>query len=269
MAKHTVGCVPYLNARPLARLFSDTSHVEVIYDVPSKLPKLLDSGVAEAVLASAFDALKTPGRTYAEGVSIGSNAAVESVRLFSKVPFGQIDSLALDASSLTSNSLARALLAENFAISPRCEPALPDLNAMLQAHDAAILIGDKGMAASGEGLHVMDLGQAWTELTGLPFVWALWIGDDNLSPELVTLLNQAARWGEGQTEMLAKEAHAETGLPYDACVHYLQNVMDYRLTERHLLGLKAYRDLLVKHSLLSEELFPTPIAMSKDAAFAP
>jgi chorismate dehydratase len=269
VAKHTVGCVPYLNARPLARLFADTGEVEVIYDVPSKLPKLLDSGVAEAVLASAFDALKTPGRTYAEGVSIGSNGAVESVKLFSKVPFGQIDSLALDASSLTSNALARALLAESYAISPRCEPALPDLNEMLKAHDAAILIGDKGMAASGEGLQVMDLGEAWTQLTGLPFVWAVWIGDENLSPELVTLLNQAARWGEGQTEMLASEAHAETGLPYEACVHYLRNVMDYRLTEAHLHGLRTYRDLLLKHALLSEEIFPTPIAMSKDAAFVP
>ncbi len=269
MAKHTVGCVPYLNARPLARLFANTGEVEVIYDVPSKLPKLLDGGVAQAVLASAFDALKTPGRTYAAGVSIASNTAVESVRLFSKVPFGQINRLALDASSLTSNALARALLAENFAISPQCDAALPDLGAMLQSHDAAILIGDKGMAAAGEGLNVMDLGLAWTELTGLPFVWAIWIGDENLSPELVTLLNQAARWGEGQTEMLAAEAHAETGLPYEACAHYLRNVMDYRLTERHLLGLKTYRDLLIKHALLSEELFPTPVPMSTDAAFAP
>lgn len=269
MAKHTVGCVPYLNARPLARLFADTHEVEVIYDVPSKLPTLLDSGRAEAVLASAYDALQTPGRTYAEGVSIASNGPVVSVRLFSKVPFGQIDSLALDASSLTSNALGRALLAENYAISPRCEPAAPDINQMLEAHDAAILIGDKGMAAPGEGLHVMDLGEAWTELTGLPFVWAIWIGDENLSPELVTLLNRAAHWGLGQSDMLAREAHEETGLPYEACVHYLTTVMDYRLTEAHLRGLKTFRDLLLKHSLLAESLFPTPVAMSKDAAFAP
>lgn len=269
MAKHTVGCVPYLNARPLARLFSETGEVEVIYDVPSKLPTLLDAGAAEAVLASAYDALKNPGRTYAEGVSIASNGPVESVRLFSKVPFGQIDSLALDASSLTSNALARALLAESFAISPRCEPAAPDLDAMLELHDAAVLIGDKGMAAEGSGLRVMDLGEAWTDLTGLPFVWALWIGDDNLSPDLVTLLNKAARWGEGQSERLAAEASLDTGLPLQACLNYLTRVMDYRLTENHLHGLRAYRDLLIKHGLLQDEIFPTPVPMSKDAACAP
>ena len=69
--------------------------------------------------------------------------------------------------------------------------------------------------------------------------------------------------------MIAREAAAETNLPYDTCLNYLQNVMDYRLTDAHLLGLRTYRDLLIKHRLLDEELFPSPVAMIKDAAFAP
>lgn len=259
VSSHTIGSVPYINARPLVRWFADSKDVEVLYDVPSKLPALLEAGGAGAVLASAFDALRTPGRTYAAGVAIASNAAVESVRLFSKVPFDQISKLALDASSLTSNALARGLLAEAYGVRPECETAPPDLSEMLARFDAGVLIGDKGMAARGEGLHVLDLGEAWTRLSGLPFVWAVWIGTESLSPKLVGLLDEAARWGETHSELIARESAEATGLPYEACLHYLSEVMDYRLTDRHLEGLAAYRDLLLKHGILTERIFPTAV----------
>lgn len=257
--KHAVASVPYINARPLVRWFAETQAVDVAYDVPSRLPALLDNGSAEAVLASAFEALSTPGRTYAEGVSIASYAAVESVRLFSKVPFGEITSLALDASSLTSNALAQVLLIELFGVRPVCTEALPSLDEMLQTNDAAVLIGDKGMAASALGLHVLDLGWAWNRLTGLPFVWALWIGNESLSPELVRLLQQAARWGEKQTDLIAKEAAEQTGISYGACHRYLAETMNYELTGRHIEGMTLYRDLLVKHGLVKQALFPVPV----------
>jgi chorismate dehydratase len=243
-------------------MFAEAVDVEVVYDVPSRLPALLDAGEAEAVLASAFDALRTPGRTFAEGVSIASLGPVESVRLFSKVPFGEIKRLALDASSLTSNALARALLAEIYATRPSCNEALPNLADMLDQNDAAVLIGDKGMAADPTGLHVLDLGEAWTKLSGLPFVWALWIGKEDLSPALVAHLNAAARWGEERPEMIAKEASDQTGMPYGQCYNYLSSVMNYELTRKHIEGLCAYRDLLLKHDLLFEEIFPTAVPAS-------
>ncbi len=266
VSRHVVGCVPYINARPLVRQFADTGEVQVIYDVPSKLPALLDSGEAEAVLASAFDAISTPGRAIANGVSVGSQGAIESVRLFSKVPFSEISSLALDASSLTSNALARGILSEVYRATPTITSALPDLVEMLTHSDAAVLIGDKGMAADGTGLQVLDLGQAWTDLTSLPFVWAVWIGKENLSPDLVGLLNAAARWGENHSQLIAKESADETGIAEDACLHYLADVMDHRLTDDHLRGLKTYRDLLLKHGLLNVELFPRIVNAATDAA---
>lgn len=257
--KHSVASVPYINARPLVRWFAETDAVEVAYDVPSKLPALLDAGKAEAVLVSAFDALSTPGRTYAEGVSIASNAAVESVRLFSRKPFEEIRSLCLDASSLTSNALAQVLLMELFGVRPTCTSALPSLEDMLTQNDAAVLIGDKGMQASALGLHVLDLGWAWNRLTGLPFVWALWVGNDSLSPQLVALLQEAARWGERQTELIARESEEETGLSFEVCRRYLEKTMNYQMTDRHVEGMTAYRDLLVKHGLVKEKLFPRAV----------
>jgi len=266
VAAFRVGCVPYINARPLVRLFQDTRAVEVVYDVPSKLPALLDSGEVQAVLASAFDAISTPDRAVAEGVSVGSFGPIESVRLFSKVPFAEIETLALDASSLTSNALATGILAEVYSVHPRISSAVPDLDQMLSSCDAAVIIGDKGMAAHGDSLNILDLGEAWTQLTSLPFVWAMWIGRKDLSAELVTLLNEAARWGEQHSELIAQESAAETGIDYDSCLHYLKDVMDHRLTDHQLAGLKAYRDLLLRHGLLKTELFPTIIRLSSGVA---
>ena len=268
MSNHVVGCVPYINARPLVRLFADTKEVDVVYDVPSKLPAMLDAGKADAVLASAYDAISTPNRAIAENVSVGSYGPVLSVKLLSKVPFQEIHTLALDASSLTSNALALGILAETYGTHPAISHALPELKDMLTLNDAAVLIGDKGMAASTEGLHILDLGQAWTELTDLPFVWAVWIGKENLSPELVGKLESAARWGEKQSELIAKESNDATGISYESCLNYLSNVMDHRLTQRHIQGLRAFRDLLLKHKLLDQELFPTIVKAASGVASA-
>ncbi len=193
--RFTVGSVPYVNAIPLVLWFEelgDSSPVEVVFDVPSKLPELLDSGQADAILVSSVDALQTPGRRMAAGVCIGSHGPVKSVRLFSKRPIREIETLALDRSSMTSNRLAHIVLAERYGIEPASHPMAPDLAKMLEECDACVLIGDIGMVAESEGLHIIDLGDEWRRLTGKPFVWAAWIGSERLSSELAAWLQVAS-----------------------------------------------------------------------------
>ena len=133
--KPTIGSVPFLNAKPLIKAFQhlgDESPVAVLCEVPSKLPAMLDEGRASAVMASSFDALRTPGRRVAAGVSISSRGPAESVRLFSKVEPARIQTLALDSSSLTSNNLARVVLAERYGAKPAAVILPPDRDAMLR-----------------------------------------------------------------------------------------------------------------------------------------
>lgn len=191
---YVVGSVPYVNARPLVSYFEeapDRFPVRVIYEVPSRLPALLDSGGADVVLASSIDALLTPDRRIAANLCIATRGPVSSVRLFSKKPPKEIQSLALDLSSMTSNALAGIVLEERYGVRPESSPEPPDLGAMLRKHDACVLIGDIGMRAGAEGLHVLDLGQEWTSMTGLPFVWALWIGGERLDEKLAGYLSAA------------------------------------------------------------------------------
>jgi chorismate dehydratase len=217
---------------------------------------MLDSGIAQAVMVSSFDALRSPGRRIADAGSVATQGRVDSVRLFSKVPFEAITTLALDTSSLTSAHLAQVLLVERYGIRPATVDCAPDLQSMLSQCDACVIIGDKGMLADGTGLHVMDLGLEWHGLTGLPFVWAAWIGNSSLDEALAEHLARARDWGVRHIELVARQTQAAVNWPGDSCREYLVSTMDYRLGAEHLAGLREFQRLLLKHGFLTVEHFP-------------
>ena len=254
----TVGSVPYVNARPLVGQFrhlGDQSPVRVIYKFPSELPALIDAGEVQAALVSSFDALRSPGRKVGGGC-VSTFGEAQSVRLFSRVPFDQIRSLALDKSSLTSIHLAQVVLAESYGLKPETRSLAPDLDSMLSACDAAVIIGDKGMLARADGLHVLDLGSAWASLTSLPFVWAAWIGGEAFDEELAGLLEEANAWGQEHLDEVIEDTQREVHWPGDSCRRYLAEIMNYNLTDRHLDGLWKFQELLVKNGLLEQSEFP-------------
>ena len=192
MAQFRVGCVPYVNARPLVAVFDQPNEfVEVLYAVPSKLPAMLDSGEVDAILVSSIELLRRDDLLPVTEVGIMSNGPVMSVRMLSKVPLSEIKTLALDQSSMTSNMLAQVILAEQ-GVFPKVEELPPVASDMLANHDACVLIGDRGFEADGTGLVDIDLGEAWTKMTGLPFVWALWLGKRD-RPIRFSLLGQCLR----------------------------------------------------------------------------
>lgn len=263
---HVLGSIPFVNGAPLVHPFrklGDASPVRVVEAVPSQLPELLESGQAEAILVSSIDALRTPGRTICGGVCIGTRGMVESVRLFSKVPFDRIATLAEDSSSMTSNALAKVILAESYGARPVGTPFPPNLYTMLEACDACVLIGDVGMAADGSGLYVLDLGQAWVALTGLPFVWALCVGDERLTPEMAGWMNWArVQSGCGADaerppdEELIRAAADRAGMDFDRVRRYLTVTMSYRLDESFLEGLETFGRLLERRGLVPRYRMP-------------
>lgn len=288
----TVGSVPYVNARPLVHWFEalgTASPIQVRYAVPSQLPALLNAGEITAALVSSIESFGPGPRQVADGICIASDGPVESVRLFSKVPFEAIETLVLDQSSLTSNRLAQILLAELHGVRPELVTHQPNLHSMLEHADACVLIGDIGMSTDGAGLHVMDLGEAWTQHTGLPFVWALWVGIGAMTVELSTLLNAARLMsfvgrnpGQGM-QSLRRQLMLETVRTYDphyetdpikqkdavvndaadrsgwdrADAHrYLTETIVYDLSPRALEGLNLFRTKLLEHELLAVAEMP-------------
>jgi len=270
--KYTIGSVPYLNAKPLVRMFEELgeeSPVHVIYEVPSKLPSMLAANTVQAIMVSSIESLRNPGNRVAEGVCIGSQREVLSVRVFSKVPPVEIKTLALDQSSMTSNALAQIVLAEGYGVKPKCGPMLPSLGEMLAEHDACVLIGDNGMREQGEGLHILDLGLEWFKLRNLPFVWAVWLGNQGLTPDLAGLLANSEHWGESHLERVIADAPGNTGIPLELCDRYFKEIMHYPMHERELEGLREFGSSLEKHGFLDRAYFPEIVSPESNRLVAP
>jgi chorismate dehydratase len=162
-----------------------------------------------------------------------------------------VQTLALDQSSLTSNALALGVLRETFGADPVAENCAPDLEAMLESHDACVLIGDIGMETEPEGLHVLDLGQAWKDMIGLPFVWAAWVGRPDLDPALADLLNQSWQWGRENMDRVVAEAAEKSGWSIERTDRYLRRTMRYELDTPAKDGLNTFALMLARNGVLA------------------
>lgn len=267
-AAHVVGCVPYVNALPLIAR-ADDAGVQVVYDVPSRLPDLLDQGRAEAVLVSSYEALAGLQRTVVDGLCIGSFGPVQSVKLVSTKPWTQVKTLALDRSSMTSNALARIILRSQWEAAPATTLLPPDEEVMLAACDACVLIGDNGMMAGRTAPYVIDLGEAWTEMTGLPFVWAMWTGLADLTRGAAAAVLSASlpAFRHGQPRPTDPDVQTATALametvdwPEEVVVEYLTKCMRYPLDELAWKGLAAFSVLLVEHRLARQVGMPVRVS---------
>ncbi|MCS6831576.1 MAG: menaquinone biosynthesis protein [Armatimonadota bacterium] len=240
-----IGCVPYLNAKPLVEWFytpqGRESGIELAYDAPSRLAQLVETDKVVCALVSSVELFRHPNWSAVPQIAIASTGKVLSVRLFSKVPLYKVRSVALDTSSLTSSALVQVLFAQRWGTKPEYIPAAPDLEHMLQRADAALLIGDKGMLARSQGLYVADLGEEWYQWTGLPFVWALWLGrSENITPSLVEALLQARQWGQEHIERVIHSAASRLAMKQEVIRHYLCNVMQYEMTTAHEKALERF-----------------------------
>jgi chorismate dehydratase len=251
-----IGSVPYLNGRPLVRWFNDTDEgratgIRVVEAVPSLLAKMLEADEIAAALVSSVELFRTPGLTYAPDAAITADGPVESVRLLSKVPIPQIRSVALDTSSLTSVALLRILLTECYNLAPCYVSCPPNLERMLSECDAGLLIGDLGYREYDPSLHVLDLGAAWKKLTGLPFVYAAWIGrPERLTPDLTDALRRAKVWGTAHLSEIARMEHVRYGETYDRAYHYVADVMRYDISDRERDALRLFGEKLCAHGLI-------------------
>lgn len=248
MGTYIIGTVPYLNARPLVRWFWDTeegraSGVNVVEAVPSRLALMLEREEVAAALVSSIELFRTVGLIHAPGVGVVSEGPVRSVRLFSRVPFAEIRTVALDVSSLTSVALTKILLTEQYGIHPRYTSARPDLAAMLAEADAALLIGDLGYRDYPDlgPLHILDLGEGWHALTGLPFVYAAWVGrPDAITPRLAEILARAKEWGKTHRLEVAEAEFGRLNESYERTRSYLVDVMHYDIGPREEEALRLF-----------------------------
>jgi chorismate dehydratase len=253
-----LGAVGYLNARPLVyglELRSDLFSLR--FDVPSKCAALLHEGSIDVGLIPSIEYLRGPAYLIVPGIAIVSNGPVASVALFASTPVDRIRTIASDISSRTSHALLRVLCVERFGIEPVFELMPPDPEAMLRRCDAALLIGDPALFLDHDALGVekIDLGEQWTSMTGLPFVWAFWAGRPGiLSPVAINALVAARDGGVAVSDEVAA-AYCEPER-LERCKAYLRDNIQYSLGEREKAGLRKYYQLAEQHGIIDAVASP-------------
>jgi chorismate dehydratase len=239
-----LGAVGFLNARPLTWALDQVpGEWDVRYDLPSVCSARLHAREIDLGLVPSIDYLADDYRLV-PGVGIGSRGAVASVALYTRRPLAEVRHIALDTSSRTSVALLRILCRHHFAIDPAFVPHGPDLDAMLEACDAGLLIGDPAFdAVPAAGVTKVDLGSAWTEMTGLPFVYAAWTGRSGaVGAAEVGALQAAQAAGLAAIEAIAAEYGRDDAPRVARAAAYLRDNVRYGLGPDACAGLQAFLD---------------------------
>jgi chorismate dehydratase len=255
-----IGCVKYLNARPLIRGWP--GHVD--FDHPSTLCKRLANGELDVAFVSSFEFLRNPIYRIVDDVSISSAGSVYSVVVAHRGDISDVDEIELDPAAETSVNLLRCLLAEA-NLAPRfiqrsagilsVGPAgISPVRVQSSGARAWLLIGNQAIRFRQEyarEFHFWDLGEQWNKLVGLPFVYALWL----VRPDVVDPERIAARLRALRDENLARIDELiveEKEFDRDFCRRYYRENLRFGFGEEEKKGLRIFAKLSAKHGLLSE-----------------
>ena len=249
--KPRVAASSFLNSAPLIWSFTHGSHqgdVELTDAVPAKCADLLAADAADFALVPVIEFQRIEGSQLVPDVCVGSHEKVRSVVLVSRLDdLKKVTSVALDQSSRTSATLVKIFFKEFLRIEPRWTTAIPDLKAMLQENDAALIIGDPGMLFSREHLHVWDMAALWREHTGLGFVFAMWMARNSALPQ--PDFAGARREGLAKIEEIVSAYANKTALLPDAIRDYLNYNIVFQIDDDLSQGMELYFQLAYKHGL--------------------
>ena len=238
-----LGAVHYLNVRPLVHGLGDDPAFALRFDAPSRCAVLLREGAIDLGMIPSIEYAREEGYRIVPGLSISSFGDVASVALFSSVPVERIRTIAADTSSRTSVALLRVLCARRFGIDPEFRPMAPSPGEMLAACDAALIIGDPALFLDHDamGVQKIDLGAEWRALTGLPFVWAMWVGRaGGIDAPVTRRLQRARDEGVARTDEIAAEYSRGDARRIAVGRQYLRDNMRYGLGELEQDALATY-----------------------------
>ncbi|MCU0688776.1 MAG: menaquinone biosynthesis protein [Phycisphaerales bacterium] len=250
-----IGCVQYLNTLPLIEGLEASRDVQLTRAVPSALGGMLSTGQVDVALVSLVDAVRaTPAHGLIPVGGIGCDGATLTVRVFSQVPLDKVTTLHADIESHTSVILAQIVLARQFGVRVKVQP----LDASTLHHDDAqcpwpetlLLIGDKVVTDSPPAVrypHQIDLGEAWKTLTGLPFVYAMWMcrGPDVGEAwvrDAAALLERTRLRNTMRTQWLIDLAVDQRRWPRDLAAKYVTHNLRYSIGAEQRAGVGRFFD---------------------------
>lgn len=240
-----VCAVSYLNTSPLVwgMLHGNQRGIfDLDFRVPAECAEQVSSGIADIGIIPSIE-LNRHDYGRVRGLGIASHGPVRSILLVSSKPFEKIETLAADTSSRTSVVLARIILGRRYRAEPRIISRPPDLAAMLEAADAALIIGDPALHLEPGAIdgRVLDLGAEWTEMTGLPMVFAIWAGrKESITRPVEAVFRASYEFGRDHLEEIIQVESTRRGLRPELAREYLTRHVACELAAPEYEGLELF-----------------------------
>lgn len=261
MSRLKISAISYLNTAPLLWDFEHAqagagSDFDISYTIPSACAEALRAGTADIGIIPAAAYATVPDLVILPDVAIAARRAVRSILLVSRIPVDpltkdqwseQVRSVALDTSSMTSVALAKILFAKWLGGARKYKPMAPDLDTMLDACDAALLIGDPALQVDRTRYFTLDLAEEWVARTGKSFVFAFWAvrrqalaGQNAAAIAEVFKKSRDHGLSPKNLEAIVQEWAPRLGLTVEAIRVYLTHHIHYYLDPPCLEGLALY-----------------------------
>jgi chorismate dehydratase len=209
------------------------AQIEVSLDIPSHCANKLINNQVDIGLVPVAALLNIDNYKIISNYCIGASGAVDSVFIFSDKPIEAIQTIELDMQSRTSNNLAQVLLKNYWGLKPEVISNGPA--------DAFVQIGDRTFGRKNHYAYTYDLAEEWHRFTGLPFVFAVWAANKEISASFLLDFNTALKYG------LAHRLEVIETIPVQAnfdVSDYLLNKVDYDLDNKKLEALKMFHQLM-------------------------
>jgi chorismate dehydratase len=247
-----LGVVSFLNTLPLIEGLDRLRGVELVHTVPSQLIDRLLADELDVALCSSVDYQRSPEPlVIVPGGLLGCEGPTLTVRLYSTEPIERIERVCCDTDSHTSIALMLIVLRDLYGITPE----VIDYDARehvagstpVEWPDAVLLIGDKVVTDSPPAVrypHQLDLGEAWTELTGLPFVFAMWVARASTDPARMhvasAVLDRQRRANRMRLDTIVHHRAPDRRWPKDLAATYVKERLHYDWTPGHVAGLERF-----------------------------
>lgn len=210
-------------------------------DLKENARRLREGEIELALISPIEYALKKETWRIVPGLCLSSKEKVKHVQLFFKKDLKDIQTIAVDQNASGEDVLLKIVMQEKYEQSPEYVYMPADLDAMLKKADAALILGEKALSYYRSHRARLDLNEEWLDLTGLPFVYTLWVGRElTISPEEVNIIQTSYNLGKNNLQQIAKEYALEKDEDWSFYFDYLANELSYTFSEREEDGLLEF-----------------------------
>ena len=247
MSKYKIASVAYLNSKPFLyglNNFPFKSDIEYTVDTPANISVKLLNGEVDLALVPVAVLSQLKQYYLLDGYCIGAKGPVQSVCLFSERPIENCNRILLDYQSRTSVMLTKILMSKHWKLYPEFVSTEVGYENEIKNETAGLVIGDRALELKSKFKFIYDLSEEWMKLTGLPFVFAVWVSLNEIPDEIKSELTKAFQFGINSIDkVIAEEEKKFIGIDVG---NYLTYGIDYIFNDEKLKAMQLFLNYIIE-----------------------